>query len=1358
MFGQAGTLGTMTGVVTDPSGAVVPDATVSITEKATHAVQNQTTNSAGRYTFVNLRPGDYEVTITKSGFAKVTIPSDIIEVGETSTNNVTMKVGSENQTVEVESSGVELQTLNATVGSTVTGLALDSLPSIQRDTSTFLTLQAGISPDGSVAGAVVDQSSFQLDGGENTNDMDGSMSVYTPSYAGDPTGGVANQSNGVAAGATGVMPTPADSVQEFKVNIAGQGADFNSSAGAQVIVQTRSGTDQWHGTAYEYYLDNSLSANTWNNNFDGIGAPLFHYNRFGGSIGGPVIPKKILGGKTYIFANYEGFRYPNSTTITRAVPSAAMRLGLLQFKDVNGNLAVYNLNPMSITTNVVTGATATYAPAICSGSANGICDPLGIGLNSMVASLWNTHMPPSNTNSCGRCDGHNVLGFTANIALPQTSNFAVAKIDHNFGDKWKFFTSYRYYNLQAATTQQVDIGGLAPGDTNGQPKSLSNNPQQPWYLVAGLDANLSNTWTNSIRYSFLRNWWQWGRYGGVVQVPGLGGALELGGETATNALQPYNVNTQQTRTRFWDGQDNMIRDDATWIHGRHMVQFGGMYQHNFNWHSRTDNGGGINYYPVYQIGAGLANNNLNNMGTYTPDTFAGSTTTYNRDYAEVLGMVSISQIAYTRTGANLTLNPPLTPAFDKVTIPYWNFYGGDTWRINPRLTLNYGLGWTLELPPTEANGKQVIFVDSTGHPVSTTQYMNARQASALAGQVYNPIVGFSLIGNVAGHPKYPYNPFYGEWSPRVSAAWDVGGDGRTVVRGGYGRSYGRLNGVDLVLVPLLGTGLIQATQCTTVLATGVCGSGGADPTNVFRVGPNGNGLVAPMLQATQTLPQPLYPGVNGVAAGAGEALDPNFRPNVVNTFTLTIARQLNNKMSVEFGYIGRTINHEYAPVNLNAVPYMMTLGGQQFQKAYANLVFQYCGGIAGLAGSGCNVSQAIVNAPGKAGINGGASAITPQPFFEAALAGTGYCNGYASCTAAVADQEGIGVNLNKLGVPVLDNSGAGNLNQQFVTGLWDDLDQGGSAPGFNFSRSMMNTPLAGAFGAHGQLTSGVGMNTSLGYGNYNALFITFKTQAWHGLTMQSNFTWSKALGTGAEVQATSADTLPDPFNLRTGYGYQAYDRRFIYNLYMVYQPNLYKSQSGFLGHLAGGWTIAPVFTAGSGLPITVGTLGQGLAFGEGDLAGNFVGYGNSENAIPITPNYCSNNSSANYNVAGSNGIATGASYPVNMYRNPEAAWNNFRQPVLGYDTHDGGFGICRGLPYWNMDLSVKKNVKITERLNAEFQVVFTNVFNHNQWGDTCSQFGCDFLDTTSPSTWGGLPGTVTGTTPRAMQFGIRLSF
>ncbi len=1326
---QAGSQGTITGVVTDSSGAVVPDVTVTITDKAISGVQTTTTNNAGRYLFVNVRPGNYEVTFTKTGFAKVSIPNDVIEVGMTSTNNVTLKVGTQSQTVEVEATGVELQTLNATVGSQVSGLALNSLPSLARDTSTFLTLQSGISPDGSVAGAVNDQSSFQLDGGENTNDMDGSMAVYTTSYGGDPTGGAASQGAGGTAGPTGVMPTPADSVEEFKVNVAGQGADFNSSAGAQVQIVTKRGTDQWHGTAYEYYLDNNFSANTYENNFNGVPLPSYHYNRFGGAIGGPIIPKKILGGKTYFFANYEGFRFPQSQTIERAVPSAAMRLGLLQFPDANGVTQVYNLNSTPVTYNGV-----TYKPAPCpgdptSGVPAGPCDPRGIGINPLISQMWNKYMPLSNESGCGlgRCDGLNVLGFLGNLSTPQSSNFGVARLDHDFGDKWHFMSSYRYYNLTSASSQQVDIGGFFPGDTLGVPASLSNNPQQPWFFVAGLDANLSNTWTNSIRYSYLRNWWQWGRVGGPVQFPGLGGALEPFGESATQALLPYNVNNQQTRTRFWDGQDNMIRDDATWLHGKHMIQFGGMYQHNFNWHERTDNGNGTNYYPVYWLGTSSGPGIT--MNGYTPSAVSDATN-WGRDYAATLGIVSVSQIAYTRSGQSLTLNPPLTPAQDKVTIPYYNFYGTDTWRMTPKFTLTFGLGWTLEMPPTEANGLQVVFVDQNNDPLSTTAYLNSRKQAALQGQVFNPQVGFSLIGNTAHPSKYPYNPYYGEWSPRIAAAWDVFGDGSTVIRGGYGRTYGRINGVDPVLVPLLGTGVIQAVQCVGALRNGTCANSisGISPVNGFRVGTDG--LVANLPPASKTLPQPLYPGVNDIAAGAGEALDPNFRPNVSDTFTLTFARQLNNKVSMEIGYIGRLINNEYTPVNLNAVPYMMTKGGQTFAKAYANTLIGYCGNgnPANMGGGNCAQN---------------AAAVAPQPFFENALSGTGYCNGFANCTQAVIAKE------------------AGNLTSQSVWSLYSDLDNGG----FNFPRSMMNTPLncptGSEIGCAGQLSSGVGLNASIGYGNYNALFVTIKTQDWHDVTMQSNFTWSRSLGTGAVVQATSGATLPDPFNLRTGYGLQQWDRPFVYNLYAVWQPHYYKSQSGVMGHLLGGWTIAPVFTAGSGLPVGLLTVnGGGQAFGEGD-SNNFIGYGFGENAIPIKP---FNGSGSRYFIhSGTVGIdgVNGA----NMFADPAAAYANVRQPILGYDTNDGGMGFLRGLPYWNVDLSVKKRFQVTERFSVDAQVVFTNVFNHDQFGDPVSPLGTGSpqIDTSSASGFGSLPGSVSSAATgqpymRQMEFGIRLNF
>ena len=1338
-WAQSASSGTIAGTVTDASGAVVNSATVMLTDVSTKSSHSVTTNETGRYVFVNVDPGKYDLSVSKQGFS-TTKTQATVKVGVAMTVNMSLQVGGSNVVVEVTAAGTELQTMNATVGNTVTSLALDNLPSLNRDVSTFVELQPGVSPDGSVAGAVVDQSSFMLDGGNNTNDMDGSMSVYTSSFAGDPTGGISNQSFAVAGGPTGVLPTPADSVEEFKVNSVGQTADFNSSAGAEVQVVTRRGTNTYHGSVYEYYLDNNFSANTWDNNLTGTKVPNWHRSRFGGRIGGTLLPN-LLGGKTYFFFNYEGYRWPNSETFERITPSADMRLGLLTFGGVT-----YNLNnaPVTSAEGVVYPANANCT--LANGFAGGVCDPRGAGINPLVQQMWNTYMPlPNEVNGdCGqsRCDMvggvGNIGGFKANLALPQTSNFFVARIDHDFGDKWHFTTSYRYFKLGIATDDQVDVGGFFPGDKLGVPVSQSSAPQLPWYLVAGLTTNISSNITNNFHYSFLRNWWSWHRTGDTIQLSGLGGALEPLGESKLQNLSPYNVNTQQTRTRFWDGHDQMFRDDVNMLKGNHLFAFGGTYQHNFNWHQRTDNGGGINYQPVYQLSTTSGAGNGVDMTNYLPA--AGSTSSWGRDYAATLGIVSIAQIAYTRSGANLALNPPLTPASDQSTIPYYNVYFSDTWHMKPTFTLTYGMGWTLEMPPVEKDGKQIELVDQANQLVDTVAYLNSRQQAALQGQVYNPTLGFNLVGNTENGRKYPYNPYYGSFSPRVAAAWNphfdrdstmgkIFGGQDTVIRGGYGRIYGRLNGVDLVLVPLLGTGLIQPVQCIGARLDGIChGTGGADPTNAFRVGLDG--LTAPLPQADPTLPQPLYPGINGIAAGAGEALDPHFRPNVVDSFNFTIQRQLHRGITLEAGYIGRRIQHEYQPININAVPYMFTKGGQQFKNAYANVAVAL----------GCAISTSACGAAvPSATLTGGApnpaygsyiNSIASQPFFEASLQSP-YCTGtfsngtgtYSNCTAAVVDKE------------------MGNITGQNVWSMWSDLDNGG----FNFGApTMMNTPFncptGTELGCSGQMTSGVGVNASIGHGNYNGGFVSFKMSDWHGLTTQSNFTWSKTLSTGAVVQATSAATAADPFNLNTAYGLAGFDRKFVYNLFFVYAPPFYQGQSGVLGHVLGGWTFAPIFTAGSGLPVTLGTVnGGGQAFGEGDSS-NFFANGNSENAVQVGRI--------------STGVHMTPGQLPSLFADSNAAFDAFRQPILGLDSKDGGWGVIRGLSYWNMDLSIRKNIKITERFNFEFQMVTVNLFNHPVFLDPGPG---DYLDTSGgPDGFGSLPGQ--GNTPRTMEFGLRLSF
>jgi hypothetical protein len=1309
LFSQTGGTGIVVGTVSDPSGAAVPGATVTFTDTATNSERTATTNEAGRYDFPNVPPGNYTLTISKAGFRMTKIVNQNVAVAESRTLDVKLELGAPTQTVEVVATNTELQTMNATIGNTVSGNTLASLPSLGRDVSSFVTMQPGVSPDGSVAGTVVDQANFMLDGGNNSNDMDGSGGVYNPSFGDDPSGGLFSNSNNPTSGASagingnqpsGVMPTPIDSVEEFKVATSNQTADFNASSGMEVSIVTKRGTNTWHGTAYEYYLDNTMSGNTWQNNQSGTPVPDWHRSWFGVAGGGPLIPKDILGGKTYFFANYQGTRFPLKESFDRLVPSADMRNGILH--DPNDPATTYDLNTL---------------------------DPRGIGINTYTQQMWKNHMPlPTPGAGCGPftgdgiCDGVNTLDFRANLAIPQNDNFGVARIDHDFGAKWHFMSSYRYYHLETATDDQVDIGGFFSGDTLGTPKSLTTHPQVPWYLVVGMTTNISSSVTNDFRYSYLRNYWAWASAGDPPQFSNLAAALEPFGETThgKETLAPYNVNTQQTRTRFWDGKDNFLRDDVSWLKGTHFFQFGGQYQRNWNYHTRTDNGGGINYYPVYLLG----NNSANGGGTVDYSLLGpafSSNGTLAREAAAVLGIVTQSQQAYTRSGSNLTLNGPLVPAFDKVTIPYYNLYFGDSWRAKPSLTVNYGLGWTLEMPPVEDQGKQVVLVDANDKPIGTEDYLNARKAAALAGQVYNPEIGFALINNVAGHPKYPFNPFYHGFSPRVAVAWspsfdsgllgDVFGMNKTVVRGGYGRIYGRVNGVNLVLTPLLSPGLIQPVICTGVLnytntpGDGMPSCNGAVTPNVntaFRIGTDGT--TAPLPAATKTLPQPYFPGIGGNTIGStASPLDPNLKPNSVDSFDLTVQHQFTSKISMEVGFISRLIHNELQNININSVPYMMTLGGQQFQTAYAAVE----------KAMGCATSAtACVSATPATTL----AKLTPQPFFEAALAGTGYCTP-GNCTATVVANE------------------FANFQSQSVWTLWSDLDRGGAAPGFNFPFSMMNTA--------GQMSSNVTMSTSLGHGNYNGGFFTFKTTDWHGVTTQNNFTYSKALGTGAVVQATSQVTAVDPYDLDHQYGPQAFDRKFVDTLFLVYQPPFYRNQQGLLGHILGGWTFAPIFTAGSGAPDFCNTNTGGLAesysgsqdFGSGDGANVFT----NANCVLTKPS------------AGSSGSVHNINGTPYMFANPQAVFNSVRPLILGLDGNSGGFGQFRGLPYWNMNLGIKKNLRLTERFSIEASVNFVNVLNHNQFLDPTLNIAGQ-----NPQTFGQL--STEGTLPRTMEFGIRVNF
>ncbi|HKD05704.1 MAG TPA: carboxypeptidase-like regulatory domain-containing protein [Bryobacteraceae bacterium] len=1291
---QNASTGRVSGLISDTQSAAVNGASVSLIEVSTRTIRSTKTNEAGRYDFPNVEPGTYDLSVDSPGFSIARLSSQKVDVGMILTLNVGLEIGTVATTVEVKASaGAELQTLNSTVGNTITGDSLLMLPNFQRDANALATLQVGVTPSGQVAGVQTDQNSFTLDGGNNSDDMSGSYSAYTTSNGGGPSG---------------VVPTPVESVEEFKVAISNQTADFNGAGGSLVQMVTKRGTNQFHGALYDYYFASNVgAANTWKNNHTASGSlpytplPSTHRNRFGGALGGPALPR-LLGGKTYFFVNYEGYRYPNATTVEKSVPTALLRAGVVQIPNSAGVYQAYNLNPYPVTVNGV-----TYQPAVC--GAGQLCDPRGLGLNPIVSQIWSKYMPMPNDPQAG--DQYNTQGYRSNVNLPVASDFGVIRLDHDFGSRNHFMVSDRYYVYNQLTSNQIDIGGALPGDKFGQATAYAPRPQTAHYLVAALTTTITPNLTNDFHFNFLRNFWAWSTAGGAPQLPGLPGAVEIGGETS-NALIPYNVDTGSTRQRAWNGHDQVYRDDLSYLHGFHFLQFGGSYQRNSDFYTRNDNGIATDASLVYQIGNGSG---ISMGSAYLPAGIPSSqVTNWSNLYAEVLGLVSQPQVMYTRAGKQLNLNPIGDPISIHAIVPSYNLYLTDTWRLRPSFTLNYGLGYQIEMPPYELRGKQVQLVDTSDNPISLQQFLQQKQSAALAGGVYEPTVGFAITPNVAGGPKYPFHPFYGQFSPRVAAAWNpnfkdgflhkIFGDGATVIRGGYSRIYGRLNGGRVVGSPVLGAGLEQVIQCIGASRSGQClGINGVDPTTAFRIG--ADGLTAPLPAVTPTLPQPYFPGVNGNAtAGDGAGVDINFRPDRSDEFNFTIQRALSQKIVIEAGYIGRIIRNEYNLINIDAVPTMTTLGGQTFANAFANLYQEVSGG------------QAIV----------------PQPFFETALGGAGskYCGAYASCTAAVAAQQKSAI-----------------VSTQ-VYNLWSALN---AAPSWILGRTLLASPAVNGGSVGTQLTS-YELAASNGWGNYNAAFLSFTAKDWHGLTARSNFTWGRAMGTGASAQSSSSQTVLNPWDLQESYGPQPFDIHFIYNLSILYREPFFRSQRGVLGRLLGGWTIAPLFTAQSGSPLQVsigtGTNTNAQSFGE--VYGN--GNSASENAVLMVPYTGGNSVHENVTVAsgaGVNGNASKGGSGLNMFADPNAVYGEFRRLILGLDTTGGGAGVLRGLPTWNLDATLSKEIRGTERIGATVLFQFTNVLNHFQASNPS-------LNIDSPQTFGVITGQAN--TPRQMEFGLRVHF
>src|SRR4029077_5952970 len=289
---QTASTSTVTGTVFDSSGATVPTAKVELLDKDTGAKTTTTTSADGHFTFPAVRPGNYSVTVTATGFRPTVIGAVKVEIGKSALLNITLEVGQMTEVVQVTAgAGVELQTLDASIGNVLDSNMLSQMPTLNRDATSLLLLQPMAIPGfngaggtgegnlagGSVAGARADQNTFMIDGGDATSNMEGGGGYNT----------------GFVATPRAVVPTPVESLEEFRVATNNAGADFTRSAGAEVQMVTKRGTNDWHGGGYWYHQNDELNANDWfrNNGFGSgnvVENPEWRDNRYGGKIGGPI--------------------------------------------------------------------------------------------------------------------------------------------------------------------------------------------------------------------------------------------------------------------------------------------------------------------------------------------------------------------------------------------------------------------------------------------------------------------------------------------------------------------------------------------------------------------------------------------------------------------------------------------------------------------------------------------------------------------------------------------------------------------------------------------------------------------------------------------------------------------------------------------------------------------------------------------------------------------------------------------------------------------------------------------------------------------------------------------------------------
>jgi len=827
------TSSTLYGQVTDAAGGAVAEAQVTVINTDTNLARTMQTNAAGEYRIELLPVGSYQVEVSKSGFKRVARGGVVLQVNVPTRVDVLMQLGSVSETITVTESVPLINTTSPEIGRTIENEEVANLPLVNRNVYQLLELTPGVQnstfnagqPNPVITLGYPEQRTFingGVDGGA------GSVSYYLD--GGINMTGLRNTGN--------ILPNP-DAIQEYRVETNNYDASYGKMSGGVITVLTKSGTNSYHGSLFEYWRDSALNANNWDST---LGTPPLRRNQFGGTFGGPI--KKD---KTFFFVSYQGLRQLSSFFFTGAtVPTAAERTG-----DFTG---VVKALPSQYTC----GSTTKICPSLLDPTAQKLLNSSGSATSFPTIPISNA---PKN-------------GWDGNAPSPYNTDEFLIKLDHNLTANHRLSGSYFY------TTGDNTVPPL--NSTSGQP-----NGNIPWSIQAyswrQQNVDISDTWTatrnlvNQVWVGYTRN------NGGRTNLPAtslgdLGSGFTVEGPSSLPQLAVTGFFTAASAIAGPVAASNFytVRDVASWSHGRHSISFGA---------DET-------------LDKDIQQTLLNNYGVFT---FSGT---------NIKDSVSGASTAVPAL-ANFLMGMPTSLSQDSPVTGYTNSWSTglfvqDNFRIIPRLTLNLGLRWDIQTPPTDPLNRGTSFEEG----VQSVAYPNAPLGALFYG---DPGITRGIVP-VRWHRV----------SPRVGMAWDPFGDGKTSVRAGAGVFYGSVSGNEWNTVTNFEPSAIRYTF--TNATQQVTGSGltavpkGATLTCPYNnlVAKNGSG--AP-LGATVTCaagagaglkgtdPFPFVPPQFLTPGGPFFGFAKNFQWPYSYQLNLSVQRQLTSNLSVSAAYVG-TLSHD----------------------------------------------------------------------------------------------------------------------------------------------------------------------------------------------------------------------------------------------------------------------------------------------------------------------------------------------------------------------------------------------------------------------------------------------------------------